>query len=125
MSINQQEDTYSDEELNALIVEAIQDIKGHDIIALDLRIVEADRDYFIICHGESTTQVRAIAKRINQLIYEKLNLKPFHAEGQHGGQWMLLDYFTTAVHVFYRDARKYYNLEELWSDAVFKYYESH
>lgn len=105
------------------IIEAIADKKGQDITILDLRkINEAVTDYFIICHGDSTRQVNAIAENILEKVKKKLNTRPWHSEGLKSTDWVLLDFVDIVVHVFYREKRYFYQLEELWNDAeVIKY----
>ncbi len=106
------------------IIDSIQDIKGKNIVKLDLTGLE-DRpaDYFIICEGDSTTQVRAIAENVKKRLKEDLTTEPFKMEGLLGAKWILVDYFDTVVHVFYRETRPYYDLEDLWGDANFTSYE--
>lgn len=112
------------DELNDLIIDAIQDIKGKEIVKLDLRnISDAPADFFIICQGESTTQIRAISQNIEKRAKEELNSKPYHIEGIIGSKWVLVDYFNTLVHVFYPETRDFYNLEDLWVDAIVTKYE--
>lgn len=106
------------EELNPLIVDAIQDIKGKNIISLDLRnLDEAPADFFIICEGDSTTQVSAIAGNIIKRVKNEQGVIPDHREGMTNARWVLVDYFNTVVHVFYPETRQFYDLEDLWSDA--------
>jgi len=106
------------EELNPLIIDAIQDIKGKNIISLDLRnLDEAPADFFIICEGDSTTQVSAIAGNIIKRTKDELGIIPAHREGMTNARWVLVDYFNTVVHVFYPETREFYGLEDLWSDA--------
>jgi len=113
------------EELNDLIVESIQDIKGKNIIKLDLQHLEdASTEFFIICEGDSSTQVKAISDNIYSRLKQEGNTIPSHYEGQQNAQWILLDYFTTVVHVFYRETRKFYELEDLWGDAIFTEYQN-
>jgi ribosome-associated protein len=115
----------SHELLNEVIVEAIQNLKGKNIIKLDLRhIAEAPSDYFIVCEGDSTTQVSSIAENINREVWDQLNTRPNHIEGARQAQWVLVDYFNTVVHVFHPEARKFYELEDMWSDAKFTQYQS-
>jgi len=107
------------EELNNLIVDSIQDVKGHEIIELDLRSLdEASTDYFIVCHGESHTQVAAIANKIIQKVKQETGISPVHTEGISNASWVLVDYFDTIVHIFFKETRQFYQIEELWSDAV-------
>jgi ribosome-associated protein len=100
------------------IVDGIQDIKGKDIVILDLRHLQNSvTDYFIICSGESTTQVDGIASSIARKTRTELKEKPWHQEGINNSEWILMDYVNVVVHVFYRDIRSFYNLEDLWADA--------
>ena len=111
--------------LNALIIDSIQDIKGHNIIKLDLRhLDDAPTDFFIICTGESNTQVKAIADNVYLRIKKEGYSLPSHYEGQQNALWILLDYFSTVVHVFYKETREFYQLEDLWGDAIFTEYDN-
>ncbi len=106
------------DQLNNLIIDSIQDIKGKNILKLDLtKIEDAPTDYFIICEGESTTQVKSIANNIYRRMKSELGMKANHLEGMHDSKWVLVDYFDIVVHVFYPETRSYYDLESLWSDA--------
>ncbi len=109
------------EELNELIVDSIQDVKGHEIIQLDLRnLDEASTDFFIVCHGDSHTQVAAIANKIVKKVKDETGINPVHVEGISNASWVLVDYFDTIIHIFYKETREFYQIEELWSDAVSK-----
>lgn len=111
--------------LNELIIDAIQDIKGKHIVKLDLRKLEdASADFFIICEGDSTTQVKAIADNVYQRIKDELGVLPAHREGVMGARWVLVDYFDTVVHVFHPETRAFYDLEDLWSDASITEFEN-
>jgi len=113
-------------DVNDLIVDSIQDIKGKNIVKLDLRqLEEAPADYFIVCEGDSNTQVKAISDNIFKRLKEEANSRPLHIEGTSNGLWILLDYFDTIVHVFFKETRTFYELENLWSDAVFTEYISY
>ena len=115
--------TTASQELNDLIIDAIQEIKGKNIVKLDLRqLAEAPTDFFIICEGESNTQVKAIAANIQKSIKQKLQTYPSFVEGEQSAVWVLVDYFTTVVHVFHPEKRIFYELEDLWSDAQFTEY---
>ena len=85
---------------------------------------EAPCDYFIICEGDSNTQVKAIADNIRKRVKEEAGLLPLHTEGERNALWICVDYFDTVVHVFYREKRAFYQLEELWGDASFTEYET-
>jgi ribosome-associated protein len=107
------------EELKNLIVEAILDKKGKEVIELDLREVDSSiADYFMLCHGDSITQVNAIADSVYQKIKDELGILPKGTEGKQNATWIVLDYFDVVVHIFYKETREYYQLEELWSDAL-------
>jgi ribosome-associated protein len=100
------------------IIKAIQDKKGENIISLDLRkILEASADFFIVCEASSTTQVRAICDAIEDQVRKDCNEAPYKHEGRQALQWVLIDYVNVVVHVMHPDARKFYKLEEMWSDA--------
>ena len=110
---------------NNLIINSIQDIKGKNIVKLDLRkIDEAPADYFIICEGDSSTQIKAIADNIHRRLRDEINVMPGHIEGRLAANWVLVDYFYTLVHIFYRETRAFYDLEDLWSDAKFTEYQN-
>jgi len=114
-----------EESMNHLIIDAIQDIKGKNIVKLDLRALDdAPADFFIICEGDSSTQVKAISDNIGRKLKEKLGMRPNHTEGMEGAKWILVDYFDTVVHVFYPETRQFYEIEELWGDAAITQYEN-
>ncbi len=106
------------------IIDSIQDIKGKKIIKLDLTNLE-DRptDYFIICQGDSSTQVKSIAQNIQLRLKDELDIRPLRSEGIAGAKWILVDYFDVIVHVFYPETREFYDLEDLWGDAEKTTYE--
>ncbi|MFK7949012.1 MAG: ribosome silencing factor [Saprospiraceae bacterium] len=115
----------SADKLNELIIEAIQDKKGIDVIKIDLRhLSEAPTDFFIICHGNNENQVKAIADNIEFEVKMKGNELPLHTEGKQNSVWILVDYFDTVVHVFHHEAREYYGLEKLWSDGKVTEYQN-
>lgn len=117
--------SWTQEELNEIVIDAIQDIKGQNIVQLDLRkLGEAPTDFFIICEGESNTQVKSIADNIAFRVKDAFKIHPNHTEGTANSTWVCIDYFNTVVHVFHRDARKFYELEDLWGDAKFKSFET-
>lgn len=105
------------DKLNKLVIDAILDKKGKDVVSLDLKkIKDTPADYFIVAHGDSSTQVRAIYMNVMEEV-EKAGLKPFHHEGSTNSEWIIIDFFDVVVHIFQRDKREFYNLEDLWSDA--------
>jgi len=110
----------SDEDLNDLILDSITDIKGKNITKLDLRALDdAPTDFFIICEGDSNTQVRSIAENIHTRLKAESGVFPGRGpEGLQTAKWVCLDYVTTVVHIFHRETREFYALEDLWSDAT-------
>ncbi|NML20364.1 ribosome silencing factor [Pseudoflavitalea sp. G-6-1-2] len=101
------------------IIHAIQEKKGNNIVSLDLRkIPEAVADFFIICDASSTTQVKAIADYVEVHLKDELGEIPYHHEGHQASQWVITDYVNVVVHVMHSETRKFYRLEEMWSDAV-------
>ena len=115
----------SGDQMNDLIIDSITDIKGENIIKIDLRkLDDAPTDYFIICEGTSNTQVAAIASRIQQRTKLEANTIAGHVEGNKNNTWILIDYFDTIVHVFYAETRSFYDLEDLWSDGLVTEYGS-
>lgn len=107
------------------VVKGIQEVKGKDIVHLDLRDVpNAVSDHFIICHGESSTQVDAIQRSVEKFAREKADEKPWHTEGTSNSEWVLMDFVDVVVHIFHRDKRSYYALEDLWGDAASRRYEN-
>jgi ribosome-associated protein len=106
------------------IIQAIQEKKGEKIISLDLRkIPEAVADYFIVCEAGSTTQVRAIADFIETEVKEKCAEFPYMHEGRQVLQWVVIDYINVVVHIMLPESRRFYKLEEMWSDAVMEEHE--
>ncbi len=107
------------------IVQGIQEVKGKDIVHLDLREVpNTVSDHFIICHGDSATQVDAIQRSVERFAREKADEKPWHTEGTSNAEWILMDFVDVVVHIFHRDKRSYYALEDLWGDASSRRYEN-
>lgn len=113
------------EERLALILDSIQDIKGKNIVRIDLRQLD-DRpaEFFFICEGDSTTQVASIAGNIQKRLKQEHQELPKTVTGGRHANWICLDYFDIVVHVFYPETRKFYELEDLWSDGVVTEYET-
>jgi ribosome-associated protein len=112
------EDEVNSQVLCDAIVAGMQENKAQDIVVLDLReISNAVCDFFVICSGESSTQVDGISNSISRFTRKELQEKPWHIEGKTNSEWILLDYINVVAHVFYKDARPFYDLEDLWSDA--------
>jgi ribosome-associated protein len=100
------------------IIKGIFEKKGHEIVCIDLSKIEnAICRYFIICHGESNTQVNAIATSVEKETTERLSVRPFSIEGMNNAEWVLLDYGDAVVHIFQQNFRTHYKLEELWGDG--------
>ena len=100
------------------IIHAIQEKKGEKIISLDLRkIPEAVSDFFIICEATNNTQLKAIADFIEEDVKNKCDEIAYKHEGRQAQQWILIDYVNIVVHIMLPEPRKFYQLEELWSDA--------
>ena len=100
------------------IVEGMQENKAKDIVVLDLReISNSVCDFFVICSGESSTQVDGISTSVTRHTRKELSEKPWHIEGKTNSEWVLLDYINVVAHIFYKDARPFYDLEDLWADA--------
>ena len=107
------------------IIEGIQEVKGRDIVHLDLReIPNSVCDHFIVCHGDSSTQVDAITRSVEEFARKEAGEKPWHTEGERNAEWVLMDFVNVVVHIFHRDKRGYYALEDLWGDAASKRYEN-
>jgi len=104
--------------LTQQVVAGILEKKGQNIKVLDLRNIEnAVCDYFIICEGNSNTQVDAIADSVEDTVKKNLNQRPYRSEGWENALWILIDYVNVVVHVFEKETRYFYNLESLWADA--------
>ena len=115
----------SADELIALILQGIEDVKGHNTNVLDLREIENTVcDYFIICNGTSNTHVNAIVGSIQKTVSKAIQDKPWHIEGQDNAEWVLMDYVNVVVHVFQKHIRDFYDIEGLWGDAKFTAIES-
>jgi ribosome-associated protein len=100
------------------ILKAIQDKKGEHIVSLDLRkIHEAVADFFIICEASNQPQIRAIADAVEDAVKKNTGEHPYHHEGKENLQWVLIDYVNVVVHIMHPESRKFYKLEEMWSDA--------
>jgi ribosome-associated protein len=114
----------STENLISVIIEGLQDKKGKDIVVMDLRhLSSAITDYFVISTGDSDTHIKALCDSVEDKVREELREKPWHIEGKEFKKWILLDYVSVIVHIFYLEQRKFYALEELWGDAHFTQYK--
>jgi ribosome-associated protein len=108
----------SEDELITVIIKGIEEIKGIDIQLFDLREIENTvTNYFIICTGNSNTQVKAISQSVQKMVSKELKDKPWHIEGEGNAEWILMDYVNVLVHIFQKHIREYYDSESLWGDA--------
>ena len=108
----------TEDSLISNIVYGIENVKGLDVSILDLRDIENTVcRYFVVCTGSSNTHVSAIVSAIKKTVSKELKEKPFHTEGNENAEWVLIDYINVVVHVFHKQIREYYNIEELWGDA--------
>ncbi|MCH7524798.1 MAG: ribosome silencing factor [Bacteroidetes bacterium] len=106
------------DQLIAVILDGIEDVKGQNTNILDLRELENTVcDYFIICEGTSNTQVNAIVSSIQKKVSKEIKDKPWHIEGSNNAEWVLMDYVNVVVHVFQKNIREYYDIESIWGDA--------
>ena len=106
------------DDLIAVIIKGIEEVKGEDIQLLDLREIDNTVcDYFIVCSGNSNTQVNAISGSVQKIVSKELKDKPWHVEGEGNAEWVLMDYVNVVVHIFQKQVREYYDIEGLWGDA--------
>ena len=111
--------------LAEVVVLGMQEKKGHEIVRMDMRSVNATlSDYFVVCHADSTIQVNAIAKSVEDEVYKAFGQEPWHKEGHGNGEWILLDFVDVVVHIFKTEKRSHYGIEELWGDAQVQAYQS-
>lgn len=113
------------EHLIDAIIEGVRRKKGREIIDMDLsKLNNTECNHFIICHGNSNTQVEAIARSIEETVEEYTGQNVWYTDGYKNAQWILLDYSEIMVHIFQLEWRKHYDLEQLWADADFINYNS-
>ena len=112
------EDNTNSSYLKNLVIEGMQERKATDIVVLDLKKVKnAVADYFVICTGTSDTQIDAISESVEGMVHKKLKQNPWQREGKQNKEWILIDYVDVVAHVFKKDKRDFFALEELWGDA--------
>jgi ribosome-associated protein len=111
--------------LSELAIHGMQEKKGNEIVRLDLRnIYSSIADYFVICHADSGTQVKALADSVEKEIFEATQQEPWRKEGLEHAEWILLDYIDVVVHIFRTEKREFYGMEDLWGDAEIVNYKS-
>ena len=98
------------------ITDLIFNKKGYDVKILDLRKITTLTDYFVVCSGDSDTQVKAIADEVDKELRDE-GIRPWHTEGYQALNWILIDFVDVVVHIFKKETREFYNLEKLWGDA--------
>lgn len=99
-----------------IALRAVEDKKAIDIVVLDISGIATFADYFLLCSGESSRQIQAIADEVEAKLAQA-GIRPKHIEGYRNAEWVLLDYLDLVVHIFTRQARSYYDLERLWRDG--------
>ena len=123
--MSKKEKTELSNKLAEVVVHGMQEKKGHEIVKLDMREINATiSDYFVICHADSNIQVNAIAKSVEDEVYKTFKQDPWHKEGQGNGEWILLDFVDVVVHIFKTETRQHYRIEDLWGDAKIQSYQS-
>ena len=110
-------------QLKDTIVEGLKDGKAKDVVCIDMRKVNGSIcDYFIIAHGDSATHIDGINRSVYKRCVKKIKKKPWKEEGKGNSEWILMDYVNVVAHIFYKETRSIYNIEDLWGDAPVKQY---
>jgi ribosome-associated protein len=99
-----------------IAVTAADDKKAYDLVVLDISEIASFADYFLLCTGDSSRQMQAIADEVEQQL-KVFGVRPSHVEGYQNAEWILMDYIDLVIHIFSRSARAYYDLERLWRDG--------
>ena len=101
------------------IIEGLQDMKAVNIVSINLSNIEdAVANYFVICEGEATTHIKGIANNVEDKVFKTVGEKPWHIEGMENLEWVVVDYVNVVLHIFRRESRLFYQLEDLWTDGV-------
>jgi ribosome-associated protein len=107
------------EELSKVIVLGMEEKKASDIMVIDLRTIKNNvTDFFVICSGNSDSQIDAISDGVKEQVFKVGEGNPWKSEGKSGGEWIIVDYVNVVAHIFLKDKRRFYGLEELWGDAI-------
>lgn len=107
------------EEIVNKVIETLEDNKAHGIVKIDLRRIEnCFCSFFVICHGTSGTHIAGLTDAVEEKVKEDLHETPLHAEGMHASRWTVLDYGDVVVHVFDKELRDFYQLEDFWGDGI-------
>jgi ribosome-associated protein len=108
----------SSEELSKIVAQGMLEKKASDVVIIELKgLKNAIADYFVIGSGTSDTQVEAIAESVEEMVYKNAHQDPWHTEGEKNKEWILIDYVDVVAHVFKKDRRAFFALEDLWGDA--------
>lgn len=110
--------TADSSELIDTITEALLDKKAKDIVLLDVRELTTLTDYFVVCHGTSDTQIRALAGSVTEKTKKEIGESVWKQEGMDARRWIILDYVNIVVHIFSEEKREFYGIERMWSDAI-------
>ena len=111
--------------ITEVIVHGMQEKKAKDIVSLDLRNISSSvSDFFVVCHADSSTQVKAIADSVEDEMMKTFGEEPWHKEGFQNSEWILLDFVSVVVHIFRTEKREHYGVEDLWGDAEVVTYQS-
>jgi len=112
------------DDLMALVIESMRQKKGKDIVSIGFKkMPNSITDYFVICHGTSSTQVEALSDNVYDYL-RKNGVRPWHTEGKQNAEWVLIDYVDVVVHIFLDTSREFYKIEKLWADADLVTYEN-
>jgi ribosome-associated protein len=117
MSSEEQKETSRSEAILEVVGEALLEKKATHIVALDVRGLTSITDFFVVCHANSDTQVKALAENVEDKMREEAGEKPWKREGMENKRWVVLDYVDVVVNIFIEEAREYYGLERIWNDA--------
>jgi ribosome-associated protein len=115
ISKNKSADT---EKLIEAITEGLLEKKARDIVLLDVRNLTTLADFFVVCHGTSETQIRALANSVHEKVKEEIGENAWKQEGMNARRWIILDYVNVVVHIFSEEKRQYYGIERMWNDAI-------
>lgn len=108
----------SSEELSKIVAHGMLEKKASDVVIIELKgLKNAIADYFVIGTGTSDSQVDAIAESVEEMVYKNAHQDPWHTEGEKNKEWILIDYVDVVAHVFKKDRRAFFALEDLWGDA--------
>lgn len=109
--------------LEELIIQALLEKKGENIVCINLKTIKHVLfDHFVICTGTSKPHVETLSDFVQETMRKEAGIKPTFVEGTENGEWILLDYFNVIVHIFQPEARTFYDLEMLWSDAEIQHF---